>query len=78
VSSSSTEPRHDEAVVAMPQMGVSVAEGTLAVWHKRVGDWVDFGGLLGRAPVIAVNTRSAERLIARGGRIPSPLQALIN
>src|SRR6202022_402947 len=26
--------------VTMPQMGVSVAEGTVAVWHKRVGDWV--------------------------------------
>jgi pyruvate/2-oxoglutarate dehydrogenase complex dihydrolipoamide acyltransferase (E2) component len=25
----------------MPQMGVSVAEGTLAVWHKQVGDWVE-------------------------------------
>ncbi len=27
--------------VTMPQMGVSVAEGTLACWHKRVGDWVE-------------------------------------
>jgi 2-oxoglutarate dehydrogenase dihydrolipoamide succinyltransferase (E2 component) len=34
VSSSTTD-------VTMPQMGVSVAEGTLAVWHKRVGDWVE-------------------------------------
>jgi pyruvate/2-oxoglutarate dehydrogenase complex dihydrolipoamide acyltransferase (E2) component len=34
VSSSTTE-------VTMPQMGVSVAEGTLAVWHKQVGDWVE-------------------------------------
>src|SRR5215469_7378374 len=42
------------------------------------GDQVDFGGLLGRAPVMPVNKASAERLIARGGRIPSPLQALIN
>ena len=36
------------------------------------------GGLLGRAPVVPVNTRSSSRLIAHGGRIPSPLQALIN
>ena len=28
---------------------------------KNVGDWVDFGGLLGRAPIIAVNTRSSSR-----------------
>jgi len=45
---------------------------------RKVGDWVDFGGLLGRAPVIPVNTRSSRRFIARGGRIPSPLQALGN
>jgi 2-oxoglutarate dehydrogenase E2 component (dihydrolipoamide succinyltransferase) len=30
-----------EALVEMPQMGVSVAEGTVSVWHKRVGDWVE-------------------------------------
>jgi 2-oxoglutarate dehydrogenase E2 component (dihydrolipoamide succinyltransferase) len=30
-----------EMLVLMPQMGVSVAEGTLAVWHKREGDWVE-------------------------------------
>src|SRR6201996_1173288 len=45
---------------------------------KAVGDSVDFGGLLGRAPVMPVNKASAQRMIARGGRIPSPLQALIN
>jgi 2-oxoglutarate dehydrogenase dihydrolipoamide succinyltransferase (E2 component) len=41
VSSSNTEHGTGEVVVEMPQMGVSVAEGTLAVWHKQVGDWVD-------------------------------------
>jgi len=45
---------------------------------KKVGDWVDFGGLLGRAPVLAVNRNSSERFIRRGGRIPAPLQALTN
>lgn len=45
---------------------------------KLVGDWVDFGGLLGRAPVIAVNRNSSQKFIQRGGRIPSPLQALTN
>src|SRR5438105_13848324 len=35
------EPQQRRKVdVIMPQMGVSVAEGTIAVWHKRVGDWV--------------------------------------
>jgi uncharacterized protein (UPF0210 family) len=45
---------------------------------KKVGDSVDFGGLLGRAPVIPVNPHASTRFIARGGRIPAPLQALIN
>jgi 2-oxoglutarate dehydrogenase dihydrolipoamide succinyltransferase (E2 component) len=38
VSSSSTETSVD---VAMPQMGVSVAEGTVVEWKKQVGDWVE-------------------------------------
>ena len=39
---------------------------------------VSFGGLLGHAPIIPVNKFSSARFIARRGRIPSPLQALIN
>ncbi|MDE2229544.1 MAG: PFL family protein [Alphaproteobacteria bacterium] len=46
--------------------------------NKTVGDWVDFGGLLGRAPIIPVNRNSSQRFIRRGGRIPAPLQALTN
>ena len=45
---------------------------------KKVGDVVEFGGLLGRAPVMALHPRSSEAFIARGGRIPAPLQALNN
>jgi pyruvate/2-oxoglutarate dehydrogenase complex dihydrolipoamide acyltransferase (E2) component len=44
VSSSNTDPpsEHDTTVpVTMPQLGVSVAEGTVVAWHKRVGDWVE-------------------------------------
>jgi uncharacterized protein len=39
---------------------------------------VEFGGLLGRAPVMGVNPFHSDKLISRGGRIPAPLQALIN
>jgi 2-oxoglutarate dehydrogenase complex dihydrolipoamide succinyltransferase (E2) component len=39
VSSSRTEPALTE--VTMPQMGVSVAEGTIVKWHKHPGDWVE-------------------------------------
>ncbi len=45
---------------------------------KKVGDTVEFGGLLGRAPVIPVNPFSAEAFIQRGGRIPAPLGSLRN
>ena len=41
MSSSSTDSASNEVLVTMPQMGVSVAEGTVAVWHKQVGDWVE-------------------------------------
>ncbi len=45
---------------------------------KVPGDYVEFGGLLGRAPVMAVSRYSAARFVRRGGRIPAPLQALTN
>ncbi|WP_027719210.1 PFL family protein [Desulfovirgula thermocuniculi] len=45
---------------------------------KKAGDWVEFGGLLGRAPVMPVYRFSSAAFIARGGRIPAPIQALNN
>jgi hypothetical protein len=44
----------------------------------KVGDSVDFGGLLGRAPVMAVNTFDSSRFVKRGGRLPAPIKALRN
>lgn len=44
----------------------------------KVGDVVEFGGLLGSGPVMRVNPWSAEAFIRRGGRIPAPLQSLRN
>ena len=43
---------------------------------KKVGEFVEFGGLLGRAPVIPVHPFSSEKFIARGGHIPAPLHSL--
>ena len=43
-----------------------------------VGDLVEFGGLLGSAPVMAVNRFSSDVFISRGGRIPAPMQSLTN
>jgi hypothetical protein len=43
-----------------------------------VGDAVDYGGLLGTAPIQAVSRFSASKLIARGGRIPAPAKGINN
>ncbi|MBQ7155084.1 MAG: PFL family protein [Synergistaceae bacterium] len=45
---------------------------------KKVGDSVEFGGLLGNAPVMSVNGAGSEEFIARGGRIPAPIHSLRN
>lgn len=45
---------------------------------KGVGELVEFGGLLGTAPIMAVNTFSSDLFIRRGGRIPAPVQSLRN
>lgn len=48
------------------------AEGT------KVGDMVEFGGLLGRAPVMKVNDYASTDFILRGGRIPAPIHSFKN
>ena len=45
---------------------------------KKVGDNVEFGGLLGSAPVMPVHSESSADFIARGGRIPAPMHSLKN
>ena len=45
---------------------------------KKVGDSVEFGGLLGRAPIMPLRTPSSAEFIARGGRIPAPIHSLKN
>lgn len=67
----------DEAAIGMINKKTTAVR-VIPVVGKKVGDWVDFGGLLGRAPVMPLNRSSAQRFIARGGRIPSPLSALTN
>ena len=44
----------------------------------KPGDTVEFGGLLGHAPVIPVNRYGSCEFIRRGGRIPAPLHSLKN
>ena len=45
---------------------------------KKVGDSVEFGGLLGYAPIMPVNTFGCERFVNRGGRIPAPIHSFKN
>lgn len=45
---------------------------------KTVGDMVHYGGLLGSAPIMAVNPASASLFIERGGRIPAPIHSMRN
>jgi uncharacterized protein (UPF0210 family) len=45
---------------------------------KSVGEMVEFGGLLGSAPIMPVNKFSSDEFIKRGGRIPAPIHSLRN
>lgn len=45
---------------------------------KTVGDSVEFGGLLGTAPIMPISTESPAKFIGRGGHIPAPIQSLKN
>lgn len=67
----------DEVAIGMVNSKTTAVRIIPAPGHK-VGDVVEFGGLLGTGPVMPVNTWSAEAFIARGGRIPAPLQSLRN
>jgi uncharacterized protein (UPF0210 family) len=56
----------------------STAVRIIPVYGKKVGDIVDYGGLLGSAPVMAVNTLSGAAFLGRGGRVPAPTRSLTN
>ncbi|MBQ6772965.1 MAG: PFL family protein [Synergistaceae bacterium] len=45
---------------------------------KKAGDVIEFGGLLGSAPVMSVKESSSHEFISRGGRIPAPIHSLRN
>ena len=67
----------DEAAVGMVN-SKTTAVRLIPAPGKNVGDRVEFGGLLGSAPVIPLHRESAADFIARGGRIPAPMQSLKN
>ena len=67
----------DEAAIGMVNNKTTAVRVIPAV-GKKAGDRVEFGGLLGFAPVMPVNECGNERFVARGGRIPAPLHSLRN
>ena len=67
----------DEAAIGMVN-SKTTAVRIIPAPGKQVGDVVEFGGLLGSAPVMPVHNESAAGLIQRGGRIPAPMQSLKN
>lgn len=50
----------------------------IPVPNKKVGDYAVYGGLLGEAPIMKVNSLSSETFVNRGGRIPAPIHSLNN
>ncbi|MBK5211426.1 MAG: PFL family protein [Coriobacteriia bacterium] len=67
----------DECAIGMVNSKTTAVRLIPAI-GKNVGDYVNFGGLLGYAPVMPVNAYAGSIFAHRGGRIPAPLQALKN
>ena len=67
----------DEAAIGMVN-SKTTAVRVIPAPGSKVGDTVEFGGLLGSAPVQQVHEFSSAEFIARGGRIPAPMQRLKN
>ncbi len=67
----------DEAAIGVVNQKTTAVR-VIPAYGKKEGDFVEFGGLLGKAPVMGVHPYSSEEFIARGGRIPAPIQSLKN
>ena len=67
----------DEAAIGMVN-GKTTAVRVIPAVGKKIGDELEFGGLLGSGPVMKVNTKSPAKFINRGGKIPAPLHSLKN
>ena len=67
----------DEMAIGMINQKTTAVR-LIPVIGKDVGDTVEFGGLLGYAPIMPVNKYSCEKMISRGGRIPAPIHSFKN
>ncbi len=67
----------DEMAIGMIN-NKTTAVRVIPVPNKKVGDSVEFGGLLGKAPIMEVSPFSCQKFIERGGRIPAPIHSFKN
>ena len=67
----------DEMAIGMVNNKTTAVRLIPAIGLKE-GDMLEFGGLFGSAPVMPVKRKSAEKFIARGGRIPAPMHSIKN
>ena len=67
----------DEAAIGMVNCKTTAVR-IIPAPGKQVGEIVEFGGLLGAAPVMPVHPESSDGFVARGGRIPAPMHSLKN
>lgn len=67
----------DEAAIGMVNHKTTAVRLIPAIGCSE-GEFLDFGGLLGKGPIMKLNSKSASVMINRGGRIPAPMQSLKN
>ena len=67
----------DEMAIGMINQKTTAVR-LIPVIGKDVGDTVEFGGLLGYAPIMPVNSFSCDEFVNRGGRIPAPIHSFKN
>jgi uncharacterized protein (UPF0210 family) len=67
----------DEMAIGMVNQKTTAVR-LIPVHGKKAGEHVEFGGLLGSAPIMPVNKYSCEGFINRGGRIPAPIHSFKN
>jgi uncharacterized protein (UPF0210 family) len=67
----------DEAAIGMVNSKTTSVR-IIPVYGKKAGEKVEFGGLLGTAPIMPVNQNSSREFIRRGGRIPAPVHSFRN
>jgi len=77
-------PEHTINAIIADELAIGIinnkttAVRVIPVPGKKAGESVDFGGLLGEAPIMEVNPYSSEHFLKRGGRLPAPVTSMRN